>query len=362
MLSKVLRLFAKDKQTESKEVVQGPALTTKEVPQILDKTGIGLIVLDANDCITQINSIASLDLNIPSDYEGSKLVEVFNNGEIYNLIKSAKLDLSAEEEIFGVEPGNKSFLVNATFDNESSETTLIFIDITRIKKLENIRKDFIANLSHELRTPVAVIRANSESLVDGALDNKEIAQKFSNAILKNSEKLSYLLEDILNLSTIESGEYNLELAENGVSDIFKTSINSVLTNNPDVKIINNISSDIKVICDIKSLCQVIDNILENAVKYGITEESNEIIINTKDQGSKVRFEIEDHGQGITADQRERVFERFFRIQDNNTSLKEGTGLGLSIVKNLVNLMGGSVGNEKAYPEGTIFWFTLNKKN
>jgi len=362
MLSKVLRLFAKDKQTESKEVVQGPALTTKEVPQILDKTGIGLIVLDANDCITQINSIASLDLNIPSDYEGSKLVEVFNNGEIYNLIKSAKLDLSAEEEIFGVEPGNKSFLVNATFDNESSETTLIFIDITRIKKLENIRKDFIANLSHELRTPVAVIRANSESLVDGALDNKEIAQKFSNAILKNSEKLSYLLEDILNLSTIESGEYNLELAENGVSDIFKTSINSVLTNNPDVKIINNISSDIKVICDIKSLSQVIDNILENAVKYGITEESNEIIINTKDQGSKVRFEIEDHGQGITADQRERVFERFFRIQDNNTSLKEGTGLGLSIVKNLVNLMGGSVGNEKAYPEGTIFWFTLNKKN
>ena len=99
MLSKVLRLFAKDKQTESKEVVQGPALTTKEVPQILDKTGFGLIVLDANDCITQINSIASLDLNIPSDYEGSKLVEVFNNGEIYNLIKSAKLDSSAEEEL-----------------------------------------------------------------------------------------------------------------------------------------------------------------------------------------------------------------------------------------------------------------------
>ena len=149
------------------------------------------------------------------------------------MIKSAKLDSSAEEEIFGVEPGNKSFLVNAAFDSDSSETTLVFIDITRIKKLENIRKDFIANLSHELRTPVAVIRANSESLVDGALDDKEIAQKFSNAILKNSEKLSYLLEDILNLSTIESGEYNLELAENDVLDIFTNSINSVLSNNPE---------------------------------------------------------------------------------------------------------------------------------
>jgi two-component system phosphate regulon sensor histidine kinase PhoR len=362
MLSKVLRLFTKDKKIECTEADQSLSLATKELPQILDKTGIGLIVLDSNDCITHINSVASLDLNIPSDYEGSKLVEVFNNGEIYNLIKSAKLDLSAEEEIFGVEPGNKSFLVNATFDSDSSETTLVFIDITRIKKLENIRKDFIANLSHELRTPVAVIRANSESLVDGALDDKEIAQKFSNAILKNSEKLSYLLEDILNLSTIESGEYNLELAENSISEVFKTSINSVLSNNPDVKIINNISSDIKVICDIKALVQVIDNLIENSVKYGITEENNEIIINMKDQGSKVRFEIEDHGQGIPTDQRERVFERFFRIQDNNTSSKEGTGLGLSIVKNLVNLMGGSVGNEKAYPEGTIFWFTLNKKN
>ncbi len=233
--------------------------------------------MDSHDCILHINSVSSLDLNIPKDYLGTKFVEVFNNSEIINLIKNAKVDSSAEEEIFGVEPGNKSFLVNATYDNESFETTLVFIDITRIKKLENIRKDFIANLSHELRTPVAVIRANSESLVDGALDDKEIAQKFSKAILKNSEKLSYLLADILNLSTIESGEYNLELAENGVSDIFETSINSVLSNNPDVKIINNISLDTEVICDIKALSQVIDNLIENAVKYGITEDSNEII-------------------------------------------------------------------------------------
>ena len=362
MLSKILNFFKKTKKAEFKKEAPNTTSFLQETPQLLVKASIGLIILDSNDCILQINSVSSIDLNIPKDYEGSKLVEVFNNGEIINLIKSAKVDRSAEEEIFGVDPGNKSFLVNATYDYESLETTLVFIDITRIRKLENIRKDFIANLSHELRTPVAVIRANSESLVDGALDDKEIAQKFSNAILKNSEKLSYLLEDILNLSTIESGEYNLEITENSISEIFKTSINSVLSNNPDVKIINNISSDIKVICDIKALVQVIDNLIENSVKYGITEESNEIIINMKDQGSKVRFEIEDHGQGISADQRERVFERFFRIQNNNTSVKEGTGLGLSIVKNLVNLMGGSVGNEKAYPEGTIFWFTLNKKN
>ena len=101
------------------------------------------------------------------------------------------------------------------------------------------------------------------------------------------------MEDILNLSTIESGEYNLELSESGVLDIFKNSINSVLSNHPDVKITNNISSDVEVICDIKALSQVIDNLIENSVKYGISKECNEIFINMKDQGSKVRFEIED---------------------------------------------------------------------
>ena len=108
------------------------------------------------------------------------------------------------------------------------------------------------------------------------------------------------------------------------------------------------------------MSQVIDNLIENSVKYGISQECNEIIINMKDQGSKVRFEIEDRGQGIPADQRERVFERFFRIQNNNTSLKEGTGLGLSIVKNLVNLMGGSVVTKKPIPRYN-FLVHLNKK-
>ena len=149
----------------------------------------------------------------------------------------------------------------------------------------------------------------------------------------------------------------------GITTIRLGKLLEVIINDfPNLSGIYNISSDVEVICDIKALSQVIDNLIENSVKYGVSEECNEIIINMKDQGSKVRFEIEDRGQGIPADQRERVFERFFRIQNNNTSVKEGTGLGLSIVKNLVNLMGGSVGNEKAYPAGTIFWFTLNKKN
>ena len=134
MLSKILRFFAQDQEAVVKEAVQHTTSSLQETPQLLDKAGIGLVVLDSHDCILHINSVSSLDLNIPKNYLGTKFVEVFNNGEIINLIKNAKVDSSAEEEIFGVEPGNKSFLVNASYDNASFETTLVFIDITRIKK------------------------------------------------------------------------------------------------------------------------------------------------------------------------------------------------------------------------------------
>ncbi|GIT60689.1 MAG: hypothetical protein Ct9H300mP20_05160 [Gammaproteobacteria bacterium] len=108
--------------------------------------------------------------------------------------------------------------------------------------------------------------------------------------------------------------------------------------------------------------QVLTNLLENAAKYSSKDIENVVKIRSRKIGSLVRFEVEDNGIGISPEDRERVFERFFRAQNKNTLSTSGTGLGLSIVKNLVNLMGGSVGNEQAHPEGTIFWFSLNSSN
>ena len=120
-----------------------------------------------------------------------------------------------------------------------------------------------------------------------------------------------------------------------------------------------INEDLMVMCDIQAFEQVMTNLIENGIKYGTTDNSNILSISAKPVGQKMRFEIEDKGQGIPPGERKRVFERFYRVQEKEVLENSGTGLGLSIVKNLVHLMDGSVGNEQAHPNGTIFWFTLN---
>ena len=120
-----------------------------------------------------------------------------------------------------------------------------------------------------------------------------------------------------------------------------------------------INEDLMVMCDIQAFEQVMTNLIENGIKYGTTDNSNTLSISAKPVGQKMRFEIEDKGQGIPPAERKRVFERFYRVQEKEVLENSGTGLGLSIVKNLVHLMDGSVGNEQAHPNGTIFWFTLN---
>ena len=129
--------------------------------------------------------------------------------------------------------------------------------------------------------------------------------------------------------------------------------------NPSIDIEVTINEDLNVMCDIQAFEQVMTNLIENGIKYGTTDNSNTLSIGAKPVGQKMRFEIEDKGQGIPPAERKRVFERFYRVQEKEVLENSGTGLGLSIVKNLVHLMDGSVGNEQAHPNGTIFWFTLN---
>ena len=276
--------------------------------------------------------------------------------EIYNSIIPKK-DI-IEENLIST---NMEDLVNQ-LKNYSIESQT---EIKSMKEKENFRRNFIGNLAHELKTPLFTSQSYLLTLIDGALKDEKVNLKYLKIAEKAIERLIFIAKDLDLITKLESENMKLEKTSfnliSVINNVFEMLEIQAEKNNISL-IIDSKKKKINVTADQEKIHQVLTNLIENSVKYGISQECNEIIINMKDQGSKVRFEIEDRGQGIPADQRERVFERFFRIQNNNTSLKEGTGLGLSIVKNLVNLMGGSVGNEKAYPEGTIFWFTLNKKN
>ena len=351
--------FFKKKEASFQQPEPTNNSSARDLSGVLNSVGVGLIVIDENDCLLELNESSMGYLGLSENTIGSKAVEVIKSVDLINLIKQVKESTNQVEEISGTHAGDKNFLVSATYDEENQETQIVMMDTTRSNRLENVRRDFITNLSHELRTPVSVIRANSESLIDGALEDEETAKKFSTAILRNAEKLTRLLSDILNLSTLESGEYTLDIRSTNVTPIINNVVSNLKEANPSIDMQVTINEDLMVMCDIQAFEQVMTNLIENGIKYGTTDNSNTLSIGAKPVGQKMRFEIEDKGQGIPPGERKRVFERFYRVQEKEVLENSGTGLGLSIVKNLVHLMDGSVGNEQAHPNGTIFWFTLN---
>lgn len=348
----------KDKTNTIISEENNPKNSSRDLSLVLGRMNVGFMVVDNAGCIIELNTACMNFLNISENTIGCSYIEILGSHELVNLIREIKKSNTLVEEINSPISRGMKFLASLTYDENTSEILIVLMDTTRIHKLESMRRDFIANISHELRTPLSVIRANAESLVDGALDNSDAAEKFSSAILKNSEKLTVLLSDILNLATIDSGEYSLNIKDSYPGEIIKEIIKGFCQNHKSISIQNDIKENIKVLIDENAFKQVITNLLDNAIKYSASEKDTKIYIRSKNIGQVIRFEIEDRGPGIPSDLRERVFERFFRIQPADTKSFSSVGLGLAIVKNLINLMGGSVGNEAAYPKGTIFWFTL----
>jgi two-component system phosphate regulon sensor histidine kinase PhoR len=230
--------------------------------------------------------------------------------------------------------------------------------MTELRRLESIRKDFVANVSHELRTPVAVIRANTETLQDAALKDPERAREFLGALQRSADRLSNLIADLLDISRIDSGEYRLAPQEVSVETVVRHSVEAIekMAADKSMSIESEIQPELRVHADEKALEQVLLNLLDNAVKY--TPSGGHVAIRARGSNGTVRIEVSDDGPGIEPKHRPRVFERFYRVDAGRSREMGGTGLGLSIVKNLTEAMGGRVGLEAAVPHGSIFWLTF----
>ena len=255
-------------------------------------------------------------------------------------------------------PGPAHFLARVTPLRGGTGRVMVLLDVTRLRQLEQIRRDFVANVSHELRTPVSVIRANAETLRDGALADPARARTFLNALLRNAERLSELVADLLNIARIEAGRPEVELTRVAVVDpavgAFELVEPIALARGTTVDF--DLEEGLVVLADAKALGQVITNLLENAVKY--TSEGGTVLLAGQRVGDRVRLEVRDDGPGIPAEHRERVFERFYRVDAGRSKETGGTGLGLAIVKHLVGAMGGQVGVGANTPQGSIFWVEL----
>ncbi len=328
---------------------------------VLDDLGQGIIVADIDGKITYENEQVSLILN-KNELVGKKITDL-NIKSLNYLLKRAKKKKKADIE-FEIELNDRSIrwvLATINQSKTTKEFILVVHDITQLRRFSSMRRDFISNVSHELRTPVSVIMANSETLVDGALDDKKQSKVFAKAILHNAERLSDMVSSLLDLSRIDYGELKLNIEELPINEHINKAIDSLknLGKRKNISIMCSCSKGQIVLADKNALERILNNLIENAFKY--SDSQSTINISTKKVKDHLEISVKDSGRGIPNEEQDFLFDRFYRTAEARATEEKGSGLGLAIVKNLVNNLNGEVGVKNAKPQGSIFWFTLPLK-
>jgi two-component system, OmpR family, phosphate regulon sensor histidine kinase PhoR len=320
-----------------------------------------VLAVDGNRRIIAVNRSARELLEISAEIRGRLLLEAVRIPQLSDALDHALRGESRSIDIKLESAGAlRHLMVRATPQGESGGAVLVMHDVTEVRRLETIRRDFVANVSHELRTPVSIIQANTETLLSGALEEPAQARRFLDAVRRNADRLGQLISDLLDISRIEAGKYKIELRPLGMSSIAR-SVSKAVTEacrRRGVLFEVDAPSDLKVRADPGALEQILVNLVENAVKYG--PEGGHIELVARGEGAMVRIEVRDEGPGIAPDQRRRVFERFYRVDPGRSRHMGGTGLGLAIVKNLTEAMGGDVGVDPREPQGSVFWVRLGR--
>lgn len=332
---------------------------------ILNSMVEGVIAVDRDTRILWLNPTAERIFNIPqSNAQGKIFLEAFPNNDIAEIISQVlKKGELVSKELTLIWPMQKVFQLNASpiFGSKTATGCLLVIhDITEIRRLETMRRDFVANVSHELKTPLTAIKGFVETLLGGALEDKENSVNFLKIISNHAERLNTLIDDLLDLSKIESKE--TQLLENRfnlaslVKDVVGEFSGQIKRSGVTIKV--ELPEDLEILADKDKIEQVLINLIDNAVKYN--KENGDIRIYSQDLEEKLKIVIEDSGQGIPAKDIPRIFERFYRVDKARSRELGGTGLGLSIVKHIIELHGGSVGLESTEGLGSKFWFILPK--
>jgi two-component system phosphate regulon sensor histidine kinase PhoR len=320
-----------------------------------------VLAVDAERRIIAVNRSARELLEIDIDVRGRLLLEAVRISQLADALDHALRGETRSIDIELESGGSlRHVMVRATPQGESGGAVLVMHDVTEIRRLETVRRDFVANVSHELRTPVSIIQANTETLLSGALDEPEQARRFLDAVRRNAERLGQLIADLLDISRIEAGKYRIEMRPLSMDSVARSVNKSVAEacRKRGVVFEVDVPPELRVRADPGALEQVLVNLIENAVKYGPEGGCVELV--AREQGAMVRIEVRDEGPGIAPDHRRRVFERFYRVDPGRSRNMGGTGLGLAIVKHLTEAMGGDVGVDPREPKGSVFWVRLSK--
>lgn len=330
---------------------------------ILDGMSEGVLVTDERGKIILVNPSLQKILGLDETPLGKKVLECIRNHRLHDLIENVLKTGRPKEENISLEiRGEEKFLMTHTAPlmatGKTTGSVSVFNDVTALHKLENVRKEFVANISHELKTPLTNIQGFAETLRSGALHDPAVAIPFLEKIETNAIYLNHLVEDILKLSEIESGQMELHPLAIGLKDFleklkenFEDRLSSKnMTWHADIPI------HLKIKADTKAMRQIFFNIIDNAIKY--SSEGATITISAEKEDEKSKISVVDTGSGIPAKDLPRIFERFYRVDKSRSKEMGGTGLGLAIVKHLVQAHGGEIFVESELEKGSKFSFTL----
>lgn len=334
----------------------------RKLEAVLKQLTDGVVIVDDTGIIQMINPAAKKIFNIEGiDVIDQSLAIVTRHHDIVNLWK--KTQESDKGDVNSIEISTNKVVLQALgiplIESLPGSSLLVFHDVTRIRHLETVRRDFISNISHELRTPLASLKALTETLQDGALEDTNVANRFLNRMEIEVDSISLIVQELLELSRIESGRVPLNLETVDPCELISTAVERLRlqAERSGLTLNTNCPNDLPaILADFSRMEQVLVNLLHNAIKF--TPSGGSITISCDQNDTHVIYAVSDTGEGISSEDFPRIFERFYKA--DRARAGGGTGLGLAIAKHLVEAHNGEIWAESIEGKGSTFYFSIPK--
>lgn len=325
---------------------------------ILSNMNDGIIVVNNDSRIMLVNAAAERILNISGETAVERtFVEAVRDYELNEIVQRCLNTREQQAGTVELRPGKRFLGIIATPIEEGAGCMILVQDLTELRRLENIRRDFVANISHELRTPIASLKAIAETLQGGAIDDPSAANDFLIKMNAETDRLAQMVQELGELSRIESGESPLQRLPFDVSEAIHEAVGRLQAQADRAGISLNINIQQRMpqaLGDLDRVEQVLLNLVHNAIKF--TPSGGTVSVSADSYNDMIRVSIKDTGVGIAADDLPRVFERFYKADKARSG--GGTGLGLAIARHIIEAHGGEIRAESTEGKGSTFTFTL----
>lgn len=335
-------------------------IADKSVSAVLREMSDGILIINQSGLVEFFNPSARLLFDIPEDFPTfHSLAETVRNHHVSDLFSACTENDETQTVLFEI-PAKKKYIQTIgkkLTEDFGGNILILFQDVSRIHQLETIRRDFVSNVSHELRTPLASIKAVADTLQEGALNDPPAAKKFVASMQGEIDNLIQLVEELLELSRIESAKVPLVLQPVAPSQLIEKAVERMRlqAERAGITIISSLSGELPhVNADASRINQVTMNLIHNAIKF--TQPGGKIEVTVKRQTDDMVFAIQDNGSGIHPRDLDRIFERFYKSDRSRSA--HGTGLGLSIAKHIIEAHGGKIWVESVLTQGSTFYFSL----